>query len=108
MFELAEEALHLVALTVNDRVDGALDFPVALGRDVGAASTISNPVENGLSVTASVGDESLRWRQAADEGTTAALSEAWPAESRIQSDSPSWFSKALILELGPPRERPMA
>ena len=67
MFELAEEALDLIALAVDRRVDGALDLTITLGGDMGLSASGSDQVEDGLGVVAAVSDERACRRQAVDE-----------------------------------------
>ncbi len=67
MLELAEEALDQIALAIDRRIDGALDFAVATGRDVGLAASAPDQVDDRLSIVAAVGDESARRRQAAQQ-----------------------------------------
>ena len=68
MFELAEEALDLVALPVDGRVDGALDLPIPLGGDVGASAAAADQIDHGLGVVASIRDEGSCRRQSIDQG----------------------------------------
>jgi len=67
VFELAEEALDLIALAVDRRVDGALDLTITLGGDMGPSASGSDQVEDGLGAVAAVSDERACRRQAVDE-----------------------------------------
>ena len=109
MFELVEEALDEVAVTVEAAVDAALNLAVAAGRDMGAATDGGDLVEDGAGVVAA--RSAIRSRPEAMptiNSGTAVLSEAWPGERRMRSGSPSPSTSTWILVLNPPRERPMA
>ena len=67
LLELAEEALDLVALSVDRRIDGALDLAVSLGRDVSLSAAGAHQIDDGLGVVASIGDEGLSRRQTVDQ-----------------------------------------
>ena len=67
MLEFAEVALDEISLSVDLRVDGALDLSIPLGRDVGATATDADQIDDRLSVVTPVGDESPCWRQALDQ-----------------------------------------
>ena len=73
MLELAEVSLDDIALPVDCRVDGALDLAVALGRDVGAAASSLDHVDDGAGVVASVGDQRLGGFEAVDQGFDSGL-----------------------------------
>lgn len=68
MFELAEVSLDEIALTVDHRVDGALNLAVVLGRDVGAAAARGDEINDGAGVVTSVGDEGLGGLEAVGQG----------------------------------------
>lgn len=68
MFELAEVSFDDIALSVDRRVDGALDLAVALGRDVSAATSGFDHVDDGAGVVAPVGDQRLGGFEAVDQG----------------------------------------
>ena len=57
MFEFAEEALDKVALTVEGRIDGPLDFPVALGGDVRLSAPLADQIDQMLPVIAAIRDD---------------------------------------------------
>lgn len=63
LFELAEEALDEVATSIEFAIDGALNLYAALGRDMGLAACISDEIDDGAAVVATVGDERLGRRQ---------------------------------------------
>lgn len=73
MLELAEVSLDDIALSVDCRVDGALDLSVALGRDVGAAAMRCDQVDDGAGVVAPVGNQRPGWLQALDQGFNCGL-----------------------------------
>src|SRR4051794_2435085 len=68
VLELAEEALDEVALTIQGRVDAALELAVTEGRDVRLAAAGAHEIEDGLCVIASIGDERLCGRQVGQQG----------------------------------------
>lgn len=68
MLELAEVALDDVALSVDCRVDGALDLAVALGRDVCASAARGDQIDDVAGVVAPVGDQGPGGLEAVDQG----------------------------------------
>ena len=66
MFELAEEALDEVAFAVERGVDGALDFAVRAGRNVGLAAAALDEFDDRPRVVAAVGDKRAAGREAFD------------------------------------------
>ncbi len=68
VFQLAEEALDEVALTVERRVDGSLELAVAACRDVGLPSGLAHQIDDSLSIVAAVGDESAGRRKVGQKG----------------------------------------
>lgn len=57
MLELAEQAVDEVALAVKRGGDRTLEPAVAPGRDVGSRAPFGDQPEDGLGVTAAVGDD---------------------------------------------------
>ena len=57
LFELAEESLDQVALSIDEVVDRALDFAVAGSRDVRPATASLDKVDDDPGIVAAVGDE---------------------------------------------------
>ena len=55
MFELIEEPLDEVALSIDRGIDGALNLPVALGGDMPAPAMRGDQIEDGAGVVAAVG-----------------------------------------------------
>jgi hypothetical protein len=109
VLELVEEAFDEVAMSIEFRVDRALDLAVAAGRDVGSPTGRLDEVEDGPGIIAAVADErSPPPGMPSIRAGTAALSEACPGRSTIRMGSPRPSTRALILVLSPPRERPMA
>lgn len=108
MLEFAEEALDLIALTIDGRIDGALDLAILLGGDMCVIALGGGEIDDGLHIVAAIGDERRCRRQALYQCRDGSLvGGACPAESTILSGRPSWFTRTLILVLSPPRERPM-
>jgi hypothetical protein len=68
VLELAEVPLDDVALSVDRRVDRALDLTVALGRDVGASAARCDQIDDGAGVVAPVGDQGPCGLEAVDQG----------------------------------------
>jgi len=66
-------SLDDIALSVDRRVDGALDLAVALGRDVGATASGFDHVDDGAGVVAPVGDQRLGRLEAVDQGFNGGL-----------------------------------
>jgi len=56
VFDFVEEAFDEVALAVEGRIDGALNFAVALGRNMGLGAVLDDQREDGAGVVAAVGD----------------------------------------------------
>ena len=73
MLELAEVSLDDIALSVDRRVDRALDLAVALGWDVGAAASGFDHVDDSAGVVAPVGDQRLGGFEAVDQGLDCGL-----------------------------------
>ena len=57
MLELVKEALDQVALSVEFVLDGSLDLPVPLGRDVRLSAGLGDKIDDCLRVIATIGDE---------------------------------------------------
>ena len=57
MFELAEEALDQIALSVERGIDRSLDLSVALGRDVSLPAALADQFDQILPVIAAIGDD---------------------------------------------------
>jgi len=68
VLELAEVALDEVALSVDRRIDRALDLAVALGRNVGASAARGDQIDDGAGVVAPVGDQRAGGLEAVDQG----------------------------------------
>jgi hypothetical protein len=56
MFDLVEEALDEVALSIEVRIDGSSDLDVALGGDVGGGAAAGEEFDDGPRAVAAVGD----------------------------------------------------
>ena len=95
-------------MSIEFRVDRALDLAVAAGRDVGSPTGRLDEVEDGPGIIAAVADEIAPAGMPSIRAGTAALSEACPGRSTIRMGSPRPSTRAWILVLSPPRERPMA
>ena len=67
LFEFAEEALDEVATSIEFAIDGTLDLDAALGRDMGLATRVSDEVDDGAAVVATVGNECLGRRQSSQQ-----------------------------------------
>ena len=59
LLELGEASLDDIALSLDRRVDRALDLAVALGGDVGAAAARGDEVDDGSNVVAMVREQGL-------------------------------------------------
>lgn len=73
MLELTEVSLDHIALSVDRRIDGALDLSVPLGRDVGAAAARGDKVDDGAGVVASICDQRPGGLEAVDKGLHSGL-----------------------------------
>jgi len=67
LFEIAEEAFDEVAASIKFALDGALNLDAALGWDMGLAARISDKVDDGAAVVATVGDECVGRRQSSQK-----------------------------------------
>jgi hypothetical protein len=67
VLELVKEALDQVALSVEFVLDGSLDLPVPLGRDVCLSAGLGDKIDDYLRVIATVGDEGFCRGQAIDQ-----------------------------------------
>ena len=67
LFELAEEALDEVATSIEFAIDRALNLDAALGRDMGLATAVSDEVDEGAAVVATVRDQRLGRRQSSQK-----------------------------------------
>jgi hypothetical protein len=68
VLELVEEAFDEVAMSIEFRVDRALDLAVASGRDVGSPTGRLDEVEDGPGIIAAVADEIAPARHTFDQG----------------------------------------
>ena len=67
MFDLVEEALDQIALSVKRMIDRTLDIAVAAGRDVGPSAATFYQIDDGAGVVAAVCDEVATWLESIDQ-----------------------------------------
>lgn len=73
MFDLVEEALDEVTLSVDFWLDGPLDLTVALGGDVWPRAVLDDEIEDGAGVIAAIGDGVVCWAQSVEERLNGSL-----------------------------------
>jgi len=108
VLEAIEEAFDEVALAVEISFHASLHLPVSAGRDVSAAALGGDEVDQSGAVVASVADEVAAAGRPRIRAGASVLSEACPGESTIRIGRPRPSTKAWILVVSPPRERPTA
>lgn len=67
VFELAEETLDEIALSVDLGVDGSLDLSVPLSGDAGDPACSRDQIDDGAGIVSPVCHKNLRWRQSGDQ-----------------------------------------
>ena len=78
MLKLAEVPLDDIALSIERRVDRALNLAVALGRDMGASTSGFDHIDHGAGVVAAVCDQRPGRFEAVDQGLDGRLVRGLP------------------------------
>ena len=111
VFELVEEALDQISVAIQKGAEDKRTLAVALGRDIGPDVLLLGLIANGTAVVCLVRQQGRAWLQVRKKllGCGAVLG-AVMGLARFQSNPdrrPSASTRAWILVVRPPRERPM-
>ena len=107
VLEFIEEALDEVAVAVEERAECRLVDPAGERLDVGPGTAAGEAVAERIAVVGAVGQRTCPLPMASSMSAALWPSCAWPSVSFSAIGRPSASTRAWILVVSPPRERPM-